>query len=654
MFIEQYKNAFYIRKVEESFLDLFKKGKISGTVHTCVGQEFTGIFAAKNSIKGDFVVSNHRGHGHYLSFTKDLRGLIGELLGKKSGCSKGIGGSQHLINDNFLSNGIQGGMLPIAAGVALRNKFEKNHFISIAFLGDGTLGQGIVYETFNIASLWSLPVVFILEKNNISQSTSFEQNFSGNIKDRINGFGLKYFNCSIYDIENMSQTFEKSFNYARNYSKPVFIEVEVARLNSHSKGDDNRDDAMIGLINQKDPLNVFLSNNEELKSSWENEFNELIQNEIKFIEKDSRFDITPNSNIDNENIIGKWNKINLSKNNEKRFNELINIELANILKNHNQSIFIGEDIENNNSYNPKEYGGAFKVSRNLSNMFPDKVINTPISEQAITGIGIGLAFVGYISIVEIMFGDFTTLIFDQILQHASKFVTMYGREIKLPIIIRTPMGAYRGYGPTHSQSIEKHFLGINGLNVIALNQLLDPSIVFDKIISSGKPTLLIENKILYTKKLYENICNGYELEICEINDSFPVVRLYTPNEIPSVTIISYGGVVTEILDAMEKLFFENEIIVDLFVVSDLNNSKIPLLLESLSVTNNLCLVEEGNSFASFSSEVLTNIFENGLKNFSFIKISNNLTIPSSRELESIVLPTSSKIVKTILKLIENE
>jgi 2-oxoisovalerate dehydrogenase E1 component len=216
------------------------------------------------------------------------------------------------------------------------------------------------------------------------------------------------------------------------------------------------------------------------------------------------------------------------------------------------------------------------------------------------------------------------------------------------------MGAYRGYGPTHSQSIEKHFLGINGLNVIALNQLLDPSIVFDKIISSGKPTLLIENKILYTKKLYENICNGYELEICEINDSFPVVRLYTPNEIPSVTIISYGGVVTEILDAMEKLFFENEIIVDLFVVSDLNNSKIPLLLESLSVTNNLCLVEEGNSFASFSSEVLTNIFENGLKNFSFIKISNNLTIPSSRELESIVLPTSSKIVKTILKLIENE
>ena len=165
-------------------------GKISGTVQTCVGQEFSGVFAAKYSTNNDFVVSNHRGHGHYLSFTKDLQGLIGELLGNPIGCSKGIGGSQHLYNKNFFSNGIQGGMLPIAAGLSFSKKLSGSNSVSIAFLGDGTLGEGILYETLNICSLWNIPVVFILEKNNISQSTSFDQNFSGNLKNIINGFGI--------------------------------------------------------------------------------------------------------------------------------------------------------------------------------------------------------------------------------------------------------------------------------------------------------------------------------------------------------------------------------------------------------------------------------------------------------------------------------
>ena len=105
-FIEEYKRAYTIRKVEEFFLDMFKLGKISGTVHTCVGQEFSGVFASKYSQDGDYVVSNHRGHGHYISFTNDINGLIAELLGNSNGCSKGIGGSQHLYNKNFYSNGI--------------------------------------------------------------------------------------------------------------------------------------------------------------------------------------------------------------------------------------------------------------------------------------------------------------------------------------------------------------------------------------------------------------------------------------------------------------------------------------------------------------------------------------------------------------------
>ena len=191
----------------------------------------------------------------YISFTHDYKGLIYELLGNSNGSSRGIGGSQHLFNENFISNGIQGGMLPTAAGVAFGNKLKNNNKISIAFLGDGTLGEGILYETLNICSLWGIPIVFILEKNEISQSTSFKQNFYGDLKTRIEGFGIEYQFTSIYDIEHLSDTFNKSINKSRIECKPIFIEVEVGRLYSHSKGDDNRDANTVQDLILKDPLN---------------------------------------------------------------------------------------------------------------------------------------------------------------------------------------------------------------------------------------------------------------------------------------------------------------------------------------------------------------------------------------------------------------
>ena len=154
-----------IRIFEELLLNLYSKGKISGTVHTCVGQEIIGVALSNYLTENDHVVSNHRGHGHYLSRTKNYRGLLAELMGKKTGCSKGVGGSQHTYFKNFLTNGIQGGMVPIAAGVALFNKKKNNQSISVAFIGDGTLGEGIIYETINIASNWNLPLLIIIENN---------------------------------------------------------------------------------------------------------------------------------------------------------------------------------------------------------------------------------------------------------------------------------------------------------------------------------------------------------------------------------------------------------------------------------------------------------------------------------------------------------
>jgi 2-oxoisovalerate dehydrogenase E1 component len=652
-FIEEYKKAYKIRKIEEFFLEMFKLGKISGTVHTCVGQEFSGVFAAKYSIQGDYVVSNHRGHGHYISYTDDVIGLIAELLGNVKGCSKGIGGSQHLYNQYFFSNGIQGGMLPTAAGLAYENKLSKKNNISIAFLGDGTLGEGILYETLNISSLWNIPIVYILEKNSISQSTSFDQSFSGSISDRIRGFGINHYYSSIYDITHLDYVFKEAFEYSRNNSKPVFIEVELARLNSHSKGDDNRADDLIFNLIKLDPLNVFIENNKEIVSVWDQEIDLILNSVLTELNEsiidnevfEKKLEISKNKNV-------SFQLINIDKSSNSRYNELIYNELDSILSSFKNSVFIGEDIENNNLFNPKEYGGAFKVSRDLSNKYPERVLNTPISEQAITGFSIGMALRGNVSIVEIMFGDFTTLAFDQLLQHVSKFTLMYGVKLDLPFILRTPMGGFRGYGPTHSQCIEKHFLGIPGLKVIALNQLIHPSIIFSKILKDRQPVLLVENKSLYTKKMYENLIDGYDIEINIDEESFPVVKLRSCEGNSVLSIVCYGGIVDEVLKAVEFIFLEEEILVDIFVVSDISIAYVPGLIDSLSKTKKLCIVEEGNSFASFSSEVVSNLIENNCVAYKLLRISNNSIVPSSRELEQNVLPTSFSISTAIIKFVK--
>ena len=145
-------------------------------------------------------------------------------------------------------------------------------------------------------------------------------------------------------------------------------------------------------------------------------------------------------------------------------------------------------------YFSKDYGGAFKASKGLSKKFPGRIVNTPISEAAIVGFSIGRSFAGLPTIVEIMFGDFLTLTIDQIIQHASKIPTMFGKKIDIPMILRTPMGGRRGYGPTHSQSIEKLIVGLPNINVVVMNHFIDPSILYNNALESKKFNIIIENK----------------------------------------------------------------------------------------------------------------------------------------------------------------
>ena len=164
-FKEKILDAFLIRCVERKLLSLFADAKISGTVHTCIGQEMTGVAIANSLVKGDWVTSNHRCHGHFIAKTGNWKSLIDEVLGLSSGVSKGIGSSQHLYQDQFISNGTQGSLVPVASGLSLAKKSQNTENIAVSFIGEGTLGEGNIYEAMNLSSLFGAPHLIVCENN---------------------------------------------------------------------------------------------------------------------------------------------------------------------------------------------------------------------------------------------------------------------------------------------------------------------------------------------------------------------------------------------------------------------------------------------------------------------------------------------------------
>ena len=176
--------ALRIRAVETSLYQAFGRGQLHGTIHTCVGQEFTGALICSKLQADDFVTSNHRCHGHFIATSGDWRGLVDEIIGNRDGVCAGIGSSQHLCADRFISNGQQGGLLPVAAGIALERKHAEKRAVVVSFIGEGTLGEGTVYETLNLTSLWRLPHLVVCENNGYSQSTPQSASVAGNINLR--------------------------------------------------------------------------------------------------------------------------------------------------------------------------------------------------------------------------------------------------------------------------------------------------------------------------------------------------------------------------------------------------------------------------------------------------------------------------------------
>ena len=324
--------------------------------------------------------------------------------------------------------------------------------------------------------------------------------------------------------------------------------------------------------------------------------------------------------------------------------ERLNLALHHAMETDERVYILGEDILD-------PYGGAFKVTRGLSTRFPERILTTPISEAAIVGVANGMALRGLRPVVEIMFGDFVTLIADQLVNHASKFRWMYNDKVRVPIVVRAPMGGRRGYGPTHSQSLEKMFLGVPGLIVVAPNTLGDPGELLAAAISDNDPVLFVEHKLLYPCLLKEpgkGDLIDYQVE--QTGGAFPAFTLRSAGS-ARLTIACYGYNFEIAREAALELLMEHEIFVEIVLFSQLSPFFMEPLFSSLRRTRNLLTIEEGTLSLGWGAEVAARAVEmmDGIRIRRVAAL--DLPIANAKSLEDAILPSVQKIVNSALSLI---
>ena len=300
------------------------------------------------------------------------------------------------------------------------------------------------------------------------------------------------------------------------------------------------------------------------------------------------------------------------------------------------------------------YGGAFKVPKGLSTKHPKRCFSSPISEAGIVGLATGMALRGLRPVVEIMFGDFSTLIVDQILNHAAKYQWMYNNKVTVPLVIRTPMGGKRGYGPTHSQSIEKLFFGIPGLTVVAPSVLNDPGeILYRAVAHHDSPLLFIENKAMYTQETLD-ISNGCvkEFSVKKTDSMFPTFTLsLAEDEDPNIVLMAYGENTRIAMQVAQDILIEHELLVDVIVPTLLSPFPTKDIIDAVTDKKYVFTLEEGSLRVGWGTEILAQLAETrtGVSQILSRIGAPDCPIPNCKPLELELLPNVTMITEKIFK-----
>jgi 2-oxoisovalerate dehydrogenase E1 component len=559
--IELYKKLLLPRMIEEKMLLLLRQGKVSKWF-SGIGQEAISVGATYALRPDEWIMPLHRNLGVFTTRKMPLKDLIKQWQGALDGYSKGRERSFHFGNkQHFICGMIShlGPQLSVADGVALAYKLKKEEKASLAFTGEGGTSEGEFHEALNVAAVWDLPVIFIIENNGYGLSTPVkEQYHCENLVDRAKGYGMEGVQIDGNNILTVYDTVKGVRDYCIKNQKPYLIECMTFRMRGHEEASGVKyvPKEMFEEWIEKDPIKNYehflvgenILTNPQI-AEIKDELKEYIEKSYATAEEEiSDFSIL-NSSISKEQIEDVYaKKVSSFKTYSfpsistvargTRFIDAIKEALYQSMKVHSNLILMGQDIA--------EYGGAFKITEGLLNEFgKERVRNTPLCESAIVGTALGLSLEGFKSVMEMQFADFVSVGFNQIINNLAKINYRWGQNAD--VVIRMPTGAGVGAGPFHSQSNEAWFVHTPGLKVVYPSTPEDAKGLLIASINDPNPVLFFEHKALYRSISSEFSQEYHETEIGKARQ----VRVGM-----DVSIITYGmGVIwaTEYSDAHPEI-----------------------------------------------------------------------------------------------------
>ena len=650
--VEMLRRMVLIRAFEEALAREFAQGSIpSEILHLSIGQEACAVGACFALRGSDYMATTHRGHGHMLAKGADLKRMMAEIFGKRTGLCKGKGGTMHVTDARvgaLGANGIVGASAVIATGAALSAKMRRTDQVALAFFGDGTTNQGMFHEAMNFASLLDLPAVFVIENNLYGEFTPLTRSTKvKRLSDRAAAYAMPGVTVDGNDVWAVYQAVREAVERARRGEGPTLIECLTYRWRGHTEGESARyrSEEEVEEWKARCPIERFKARLLAEGAISEADFQEMKRQAQRAVEEALAFakeSPDPDPATITEDIFSPEPAYLYREGvkpaggmREITYSQAIREALAEEMRRDERVFILGEDVTT---------GGYFAVTAGLVEEFgPERVLDTPISEYAIVGSAVGAAMTGMRPVAEIMLSDFLTCCMDPIVNQAAKLRYMSGGQYSLPLVVRSPGGAGFSLAAQHSQTFDALLAGIPGLIVIAPGTPYDAKGLLKAAIRSNNPVLFFENKVLY-------LATG---QVPEDEYVVPIGVAEVKREGRDVTLVAIGSRVIPALETAEELSREG---IEVEVVDP--RTLVPLdaatIVRSAVKTGRLVVVEEAPLTHGFGAEIAARVAEVApgvvIKRLGALDV----PIPYSRSLEAAVVPDGERIKEAIEKLMKDK
>lgn len=593
--VELYKSLLKPRLIEEKMLILLRQGKISKWF-SGIGQEAISVGITNALEKDEYILPMHRNLGVFTSRNIPLYRLFAQWQGKKSGFTKGRDRSFHFGTQEYKIIGMishLGPQLGVADGIALADTLQKNGKVTAVFTGEGATSEGDFHEALNIAAVWDLPVLFVIENNGYGLSTPVNEQFRcKQLADKGIGYGME---SHIIDGNNILDVFNKVSDIVaslRQNPRPVLLEFMTFRMRGHEEASGTKyvPQEVIEFWAEKDPVKNYMQWLFENQIITEQENEEIAAEIKKEIEEHLKiaFDEPPIEAIESEelNDVYKPYDFELYKPNSETKNirliDAVTQALEQSMEKHANLVLMGQDIA--------EYGGAFKVTDGFVAKFgKERVRNTPICESAIVSAGMGLAINGHKAMVEMQFADFVSTGFNPIVNYLAKVHYRWGQAAD--VVVRMPCGGGTQAGPFHSQTNEAWFTKTPGLKVVYPAFPYDAKGLLNTAFNDPNPVMFFEHKQLY-RSIYQDVPTEYY--------TLPFGKASLLREGSKITVITFGAGVHWAFETLNKNPQLSADLLDLRTLQPLDNESI---IASVKKTGKAIILQEDTLFGGIASDI---------------------------------------------------